>query len=95
MPDWVAIRCREIGERIRDARSAARLTQVQLGERIGRDHKTIHRYEAASRIPNLVDLLLIADATGTTVPELTQDQAGQQEGPAHPPRGERTDGAGS
>jgi len=77
MPDWVAIRRREIGERLRDARSAARLTQVQLGERIGRDHKTIHRYETASRIPNLVDLLLIADATGTTVPELTRGRVDQ------------------
>jgi transcriptional regulator with XRE-family HTH domain len=62
MPDWVHPRRREIGERIRTARRAARLSQIQLGERVGRDHKTIHRYETAISVPNVVDLLLIADA---------------------------------
>ncbi|GGY72981.1 hypothetical protein GCM10010300_15430 [Streptomyces olivaceoviridis] len=62
MPDWVLTRRREIGARIRTARLHAGLTQVQLGERVGRDHRTIHRWEYAQRIPNLEDLLLLADA---------------------------------
>jgi len=60
LPDWVHTRQREIGDRIRTARRNSHLSQVQLGERIGRDHKTIHRYETAQSIPTLVDLLLIA-----------------------------------
>jgi transcriptional regulator with XRE-family HTH domain len=62
LPDWVAARQREIGERIRTARREVRMSQEQLGERVGRDHKTIHRYETAQRVPSLIDLLLIADA---------------------------------
>lgn len=70
MPDWVADRRREIGERLRVTREAANLTQLQLGERIGRDHRTIHRWEYAYRIPTLEDLLLIADALGVPLADL-------------------------
>jgi transcriptional regulator with XRE-family HTH domain len=72
MPDWVPYRRRQIGERIRTARRQAGLSQIQLGERIGRDHKTIHRYEVASSIPTLVDLLLIADALGVPLADLVR-----------------------
>lgn len=72
MPDWVHARRREIGARIRDARLNADLTQVQLGERIGRDHRTIHRWEYAVRIPNLADLLLIADALDVPLTDLVR-----------------------
>ncbi len=70
MPAWVLTRRRAIGGRIRDARIDAQLSQVQLGERIGRDHKTIHRYETAQSVPTLVDLLLIADALDVPPAEL-------------------------
>jgi transcriptional regulator with XRE-family HTH domain len=72
MPDWVPTRRRQIGERIRTARRYAGLSQVQLGERVGRDHKTIHRYETAQSVPSLVDLLLIADALGTPLADLVR-----------------------
>ena len=72
MPDWVLTRCRQIGERIRTGRRTAGLSQLQLGERIGRDHKTIHRYETAQSIPSLVDLLLIADALGIDLADLVR-----------------------
>lgn len=72
MPDWVQPRRREIGERIRTARRAAGLSQLQLGERVGRDHKTIHRYETAISIPNLVDLLLIAHALDVPLADLVR-----------------------
>ncbi|MFJ2719348.1 helix-turn-helix domain-containing protein [Streptomyces sp. NPDC087437] len=70
MPDWVLARHREIGERIRLARTEAKMSQVELGERVGRDHKTIHRYETAQRVPTLFDLLLIANALGKRPSEL-------------------------
>lgn len=72
MPDWVPHRRREIGERIRTARRATGLSQIQLGERVGRDHKTIHRYEVASSVPTLVDLLLIADALDVPLADLVR-----------------------
>jgi transcriptional regulator with XRE-family HTH domain len=72
MPDWVHARRREIGARIRDARLNANFTQVQLGELVGRDHRTIHRWEYALRIPDLEDLLLIADALDVPLAELVR-----------------------
>lgn len=69
-PDWVAARRREIGERIRAARLHAGLSQMQLGERIGRDHRTIHRWEYATSAPDLTDLLLLADAVGMSLADL-------------------------
>ncbi|MFE0808235.1 helix-turn-helix transcriptional regulator [Streptomyces sp. NPDC058848] len=62
MPAWVHPRRADIGERIRRYRRAAKLSQVQLGERVGRDHKTIHRWESAITDPSLTDLLLLAHA---------------------------------
>lgn len=72
MPDWVDTRRRAIGERIRTLRRAAHLSQVQLGERVGRDHKTIHRWETAVTDPSLTDLLLLADAFGVPLAELVR-----------------------
>lgn len=72
MPDWVPHRRREIGERIRAARRVAGLSQIQLGEKVGRDNKTIHRYETAISIPHLVDLLLIADALDVPLADLVR-----------------------
>jgi transcriptional regulator with XRE-family HTH domain len=72
MPDWVPTRQRQIGERIRTHRRAAGLSQGQLGERIGRDHKTIHRYETAATPPSLVELLLIAYALDTPLADLVR-----------------------
>ncbi|WP_330349291.1 helix-turn-helix domain-containing protein [Streptomyces sp. NBC_00582] len=69
-PDWLLDRRRQIGTRIRDARHKAGLSQLELANRIGRDHRTVHRWEYAQRIPDLDDLLLLADALGVPLPEL-------------------------
>jgi transcriptional regulator with XRE-family HTH domain len=69
-PDWVHARRRVIGERLREHRRAAGLSQIQLGGLIGRDHKTVHRWETAATAPTLDDLLLLADALGTPLPVL-------------------------
>jgi len=70
LPDWVPARRREIGARIRAARIAANLTQERLGERIGRDYRTILRWEYGQRVPDLNDLLLLADALDVPLPQL-------------------------
>jgi len=72
MPDWVPARRREIGERIRARRRAAGLSQVQLGEHVGRDHKTIHRWETAQTNLSLTDLLLLAHALRIPLGDLVQ-----------------------
>ncbi|MEJ8671840.1 helix-turn-helix transcriptional regulator [Streptomyces sp. MS1.AVA.1] len=59
-------------DRIRTRRRAAGLSQLQLGERIGRDHKTIHRWETAQRAPDLTDLLLVADTLGIPLADLVR-----------------------
>ncbi|MCX4994244.1 helix-turn-helix domain-containing protein [Streptomyces longwoodensis] len=70
LPDWVLTRRRQIGERIRTARRAAGLSQLALAERIGRDHRTVHRWEYATADPSTTDLLLLADALGVPLSEL-------------------------
>lgn len=70
MPDWVHTRRRQIGDRIRRRRRDQGLSQIQLGERVGRDHKTIHRWEAAATPPDLNDLLLVARALGISLADL-------------------------
>lgn len=72
MPDWVPARRREIGVRIRAARRTARLTQEQLAERVGRDRKTVVRWENAYSTPDLDDLLLLAHALNIPLAELVQ-----------------------
>jgi transcriptional regulator with XRE-family HTH domain len=72
MPDWVRARRRQIGERIRTLRRAAGLSQIQLGERVGVDHKTISRWENAVHAPDLNDLLLLADALDVPLADLVQ-----------------------
>jgi ribosome-binding protein aMBF1 (putative translation factor) len=72
LPDWVPRRRAEIGLRLRNARRAAGLSQMTLGDRIGRDHKTISRWENALRAPDLTDLLLIADALDVPLADLVR-----------------------
>lgn len=45
LPDWVLIRRRQIGDHIRAARKARKLSQEKLGELAGLDRKTINRVE--------------------------------------------------
>lgn len=68
-PDWLIPRRQQVGARIRAARHHAGLTQLELGNRVGRDHRTIHRWEYGQRVPTLDDLLLLADATGISPQE--------------------------
>ncbi|MFC8155881.1 helix-turn-helix domain-containing protein [Streptomyces cinereoruber] len=71
-PAWVLSRRQAIGSRIRAAREHANLSQVQLGELCGVDHKTIHRIEYGTSDPGLGLLLQIAHAVGVPLSELVQ-----------------------
>ncbi|WP_326780449.1 helix-turn-helix domain-containing protein [Streptomyces longwoodensis] len=73
LPDWVLTRRRQIGERIRAQRLHAGLTQLALADRIGRDHRTVHRWEYATAEPSLTDLLLLAAALDTTVGQILDE----------------------
>ena len=70
LPAWVISRRQHVGRRIREARRNAALSQLKLGEHVGLDHKTIHRFEYGLADPSLTDLLLIADALDVSVLEL-------------------------
>ncbi len=71
-PAWVLARRRIIGSQLRTARKHAGLTQLQLGERIDRDAKSISRWENGHRAPDLTDLILIADALAVPLADLVQ-----------------------
>ncbi|AUH38891.1 helix-turn-helix transcriptional regulator [Streptomyces sp. CMB-StM0423] len=51
-----------VGARIRELRVESNLTQWQLGELVGADHKTIHRIEYGRSDPPLSLLVRIARA---------------------------------
>jgi transcriptional regulator with XRE-family HTH domain len=72
LPEWALAQQRVIGERIRVARRQAGMSQVQLGEAVGRDHKTVHRWETALTAPTLMDLILIAHAVNVPLAELVR-----------------------
>lgn len=76
MPDWVQQQRREMGDRIRIRRTRLRLSQADLGERVGRDHKTIHRWETATTAMSVTDLLLVAHALDTPAAELVGEVGG-------------------
>jgi transcriptional regulator with XRE-family HTH domain len=71
-PDRATAQLRAIGLQIRAARKEAGLSQAALGDAIGRDHKTISRWENAHRIPNLLDLIRIAHALNTPLSDLVR-----------------------
>lgn len=73
MPDWVPERRQVIGARIRHARERANLTQLQLGQLIGREHKTVHYFEYGTRVATLDDLLLIAAALDVLLSDLVAE----------------------
>lgn len=60
-----------LGDRVRAAREAAGLTQVQLADRLGWPRQHLHRIETgAVRDPGVSRVLAIARALGVTVDEL-------------------------
>ncbi len=62
-----------IGQRIKEAREKAGLTQEELGKKIGVTGVAIMRYEKDKRQPRLAQLQAIASALGVPVQELISD----------------------
>lgn len=69
-PDWVLPRRQLIGRRLCDLRENRGLTQLQLAEKAGMDHKTVHRIEYATSDPSLSMLLRLAAALDVELAEL-------------------------
>ncbi|MFD5901022.1 helix-turn-helix domain-containing protein [Streptomyces microflavus] len=91
LPNWVPARRRAIGQRVRDARTAARLTQEGLAGRAGVDRKTVNRLEQGATSPLLDHLLVIADAIGVPLSDLVREEEQplprERQGPPSDPPG--------
>ncbi|MFD3535254.1 helix-turn-helix domain-containing protein [Streptomyces sp. NPDC058664] len=70
LPPWVIDQRRELGDNILRYRRRAGLSQDHLAERIGRERRSIQRYERGERDISFSDLVLIADALGVSVADL-------------------------
>lgn len=73
-PAWELTRRRIIGDRLREARLRANLTQEALAELVGVDHKTVHRVEYGTSDPSLGLLLRIAVAVNVPLAELVAEE---------------------
>lgn len=67
LPNWVLDRRREIGDNIRAARTARKMSQEQLGEVVGLDRKTVNRMEQGTHATLLDHLLLVSRALDLSV----------------------------
>ncbi|MFI1732659.1 helix-turn-helix domain-containing protein [Streptomyces acidicola] len=72
MPDWVLTRRRAIGDNIRAARTAKKLSQEKLAEAAGLDRKTVNRIEQGAHATLIDHLLLIADALDVPLADLVR-----------------------
>ena len=59
-----------LGNRLREARTAANLTQADLAERVGVSRKTVNTVENGVFIPSTLLALKLAAALGKSVEEL-------------------------
>lgn len=73
IPEWVVLRRRGVGERIRRARLHANLTQEKLAERVGIDRTTVIRIEAGSSAALLDHLFLIAEVLDVPLADLVRE----------------------
>ncbi|WP_073946541.1 helix-turn-helix domain-containing protein [Streptomyces kebangsaanensis] len=72
LPDWIYDRRRELGDRIRDLRLHANLTQEVLAEMTGIDRRTLQRIERGTSDPPYGSLLLIAQALDIPIADLVR-----------------------
>lgn len=75
LPEWVTDQQRAIGDRIREHRLWANLTQDEIVRRTGLDRRTVQRIERGETDARLTWLLLIADAIGLPFAQLVNDEA--------------------
>lgn len=70
-PEWIRLACQQQGERIRQAREHANLTQEKLAERVDLGRSTIQRIEAGEGI-KYVHLLRVAKALDVALADLVR-----------------------
>ena len=63
----------EVIEGLARLRRTARLTQRELGDRMGVDHSTVASFERPGANPRLLSLLRYLDAVGATLGELDRE----------------------
>jgi len=71
-PDWVLARRRAIGDRIREVRRDANLTQEKLAELAGMDRQAINRIEQGHQAAIVDNLIRIADALDVPLADLVR-----------------------
>jgi transcriptional regulator with XRE-family HTH domain len=59
-----------VASKIRDARKAAGLTQIELAEKLGVGQNQVSDWERAARMPEVASLLRLADALAIPVGKL-------------------------
>ncbi|MFB6811265.1 helix-turn-helix transcriptional regulator [Streptomyces sp. NPDC056387] len=72
-PAWTHTRRRAIGSRLREARTAAGLSQERLADMAGVDRKTIVRLESGTSDVRLGTWLRIARAVGVPLADLVRE----------------------
>lgn len=72
LPDWVIDQRRELGENIARYRKEAGLSQDQLADRIGKERRSVQRYERGERDPSFSDLVLIASGLDVSIATLVE-----------------------
>lgn len=65
-----------IGEKIKAARIAARMTQADLAKILGVAYQNIGQWESGKRNPKLDTIIKIAEALGVFISDLTGDSGG-------------------
>lgn len=67
------------GNRIRQARLGARLTQTQLAQEVGTSERNIVRWETNANAPRIKHIAAIARATGKDIGFFIEDEAVDEE----------------
>lgn len=63
-----------MGDKIRELRKAARLTQQQLGDKLGITGVAIHQFERGITMPSVTSFVELADALGVSFGVLLGDR---------------------
>ena len=82
------------GERLRQLREAASLTQQQLAESVGCTWESISRWERGTREPGWSQVLALAQALGVDCTAFTQEPSTEATEPRKPGRPRKTPEAG-
>ncbi len=69
----------KFNEKLRTARVAAHLSQIELAKRVGITERSLYNYEINGRIPKIDVVKRIADELGVTVDYLMADNAEQSD----------------